>query len=268
MQEIPIYENKLPQIDENVLVIFTEYKDTHIEAELIDYNSIKGFMTYEDATRKKKVYNWNKEIPLSKTMVARVDEICSDNYVKLSTAYFDQKIDPKELRKELMKPFSDNKVLITTIKKICRNNNLDFNDFWSKVIYKIMTVKNTNNLNLSLLDYILENVDIFKNIIKDSYPENYEQISNECQQLMLNKIYKIQSKFSLITKNSIEDTKELLKLTCENNKDFDFTLKYETTPIFILESSSENSTDENHDTFLQFVKENSDKFNVKYTKIN
>ena len=265
---LPIYENRLPQIDENVLVIFTEYKETHIEAELLEYNSIKGLMTFEDATRKKKVYNWNKEIPLNKTMIAKVDEIFSNNYVKLSTAYFDQRMDPKELRKELMKPFSDNKALITIIKKICRNNNLDFNDFWLKVIYKIMKIKKKEDLNASILDYISENEDVFNNIVKDTYPENYEHIVNEYHKLILNKIYKIQSKFLLITKSSIENTKNLLNLACENNKDFLFTIKYETTPTFILESSSENSTDENHNNFLRFVEDNSDMFNVKYTKVN
>ena len=235
---ISIYENRLPQIDENVLVIFTEYKETHIEAELLEYNSIKGLMTFEDATRKKKVYNWNKEIPLNKTMIAKVDEIFSNNYVKLSTAYFDQRMDPKELRKELMKPFSDNKALITIIKKICRNNNLDFNDFWLKVIYKIMKIKKKEDLNASILDYISENEDVFNNIVKDNYPENYEHVVNEYHKLILNKIYKIQSKFLLITKSSIENTKNLLNLACENNKDFLFTIKYETTPTFILESSS------------------------------
>jgi len=107
--DIPIYENKLPLIDENVLVIFTEYKDTHIEAELVEYNLIKGMMIYEDATRKKKVYDWKKEVPLQKLMIAKVEEIFSDTYVKLSIRYFD------ELKKILMKPFVENKVILTTI---------------------------------------------------------------------------------------------------------------------------------------------------------
>ena len=263
--DIPIYENKLPVINENVLVIFTEYKDTHIEAELVEYSTLKGMMIYEDATRKKKVYDWRKEVPLNKTMVAKIEEVFSDTYVKLSTGYFDQKLDPTELRKELVKPFSDNKVLITTIKKICRNNNLDFNDFWSKVIYKIINEKRNYDLNSSLLDYISENEELLVNIVKENYPENYEKIIDEYQKLMLNKIYKIQSKFSLITKKSIENTKELLKLACDNNKDWSFTLKLETTPNFILESSSENSTQENHDGFLQFLEDNCKLFNVDFS---
>jgi hypothetical protein len=85
-------------------------------------------MIYEDATRKKKVYDWKKEIPLNTLMIAKVEEIFSDNYVKLSTAYFDNKIETIELKKQLMKPFSDNKIIIIIIKKLCKNNNLDFNE--------------------------------------------------------------------------------------------------------------------------------------------
>lgn len=265
--DIPIYENKLPVINENVLVTFTEHKNTHIEATLIEYDSLNGMMLYEDATRKKKVYDWKKELPLNKTMVAKIEEIFSNTYVKLSTRYFDQKIDPTELRKELIKPFSDNKVLIITIKKICKNNDLNVNEFWSKVMYKIINKKKKDDLNGSILDYILDNKDEFKNIINDNYPENCDKIIDEYYQLMSNKIQKIQSKFSLITKTSIENSKELLKLACDNQS-WNFTLKYETTPNFILESFDKNSTQENHDAFLQFLKDNSIAFNVNYNKIN
>jgi translation initiation factor 2 alpha subunit (eIF-2alpha) len=262
--DIPIYKNKLPDINENVLVIFTEYKDTHIEAELVEYNLIKGMMIYEDATKKKKIYDWRKEVPLKKTTVAKVEEIFSDNYIKLSLRYFDQ----NELKKELMKPFLDNKILITIIKKICRNNNLDFNTFWTNVIYKINDEKKNDDLNTSILDYISENKELFNNIIKEYFLEHYEKIINDYDKQILNKIHKIQSKFSLITKHSIENIKELLQLTCSNNKDWEFTLKYETTPNFLLESSSENSSQDNHESFLKFLEENSKIFNVNYVKIN
>jgi translation initiation factor 2 alpha subunit (eIF-2alpha) len=268
--DISIYENKLPVIDENVLVIFTEYKDTHIEAELIEYNSIKGMMIYEDATRKKKVYDWKKEVPLNKIIVAKVEEIFSDTYVKLSIRYFDQKLDSTELKKQLMKPFLENKVILTTIKKICRNNNLDFNDFWSKVIYKLNNKKRNDDINQSLLDYISENVKLFNNTIIENYSNNYENIINEYNKLILNKIYKIQTKFSLTTTNSIEDIKNILKFVCNDNKDWEFTLKYESTPLFILESSSENSTIENHELFLKLLEQQCvlSENKISYQKLN
>ena len=266
--EISIYENKLPDVNEHVIVIFTQYKDTHIEANLIEYNSINGMMIYEDATRKKKVYDWKKEVPLNKVIVARVEEIFSDTYVKLSTGYFDHKIDSLELKKKLMKPFIDNKALTITIRKLCKNNNLNFNDFWSNIMYKIINEKKTDDLNGSIIDYMSENKEFFNKTIKENYPNNYEKIIDEYEKQQLNKNYKIQSKFSLITKHCIEDTKELLKLVCNNNKHWLFTLKYETTPTFLLESVSENSTQEDHNGFLQFLEDNSKTFNVNYVKIN
>lgn len=269
--DVQIYENKKPIINENVLVIFTEYKETHIEAELLEYCNeelpLNGIMIYEDATRKKKVYDWKKIVPLKKPMVAKIEEVFPDNYVKLSIIYFNQNLDPIELNKTLMKPFLDNKIIITMIKKICRNCNLNFNEFWPNVMYKIIKEKRIDNLNDSLLDYILDNKSLFEDIIKENYPENSDNIISECEKQILNKIYKIQSKFSLIAKKSIEDTKELLRLTCENNN-WNYSLKYETTPYFILESSSENSTQENHDNFLQYLEDNSKLFNINYLKIN
>ena len=80
---IPFYENKIPSVNENVLVIFTEYKSTHIEANLVEYKMLSGMMTYEDATRKKKVYDWKKEIPLNKLIVAKVEEILKQIYLNI-----------------------------------------------------------------------------------------------------------------------------------------------------------------------------------------
>jgi len=272
--DIPIYRNKLPIVDENVQVVFTEFKDTHIEAILLDYNNINGMMIYEDATRKKKVYDWRKEIPLNKTIVAKVEEIFSDTYVKLSTGYFDQKLETSELRKLLSHPFVEMKALMNIFKKICKNNNIIFNDFWEKVMYEINDKKNEENLNESLLNYINENIEIFTEIIKINFPDIFEKIIDEYKSQVVNKVYKIQSKFSLTTKKSIENIKELLNLAsnninlASNNKNWLFTLKYETTPTFILESSSENSTEENHEEFLTFLEDNAKNYEVNYIKIN
>ena len=41
---INFYPNKIPQINENVLVVFNEYKNTHIEATLLEYININGLI--------------------------------------------------------------------------------------------------------------------------------------------------------------------------------------------------------------------------------
>ena len=259
--DIPIYKNKLPIINENVLVIFTEYKDTHIEAEFIEYN-LKGMMIYEDATRKKKVYDWHKIIPLNKLTVAKVEEIFSDEYIKISTAYFDHKKDPIELSKELMLQFNENKVLINIIKKLCKNTNLEFNNFWEKIIYEIDEKRREDNLNESLFKYIKENTELFNKYINEIFTN--DNIIDNFNKLINNKIYKIKSNFSLTTIKTIQNITNLLSLACENNKDWNYVIKYESTPLFLLESSNENSSQEQHNNFLKFVQDNSSTFDVEY----
>jgi hypothetical protein len=256
--DIPIYKNLLPIINENVLVIFTEHKDTHIEAELIEYTNIKGMMTYDDATRKKKIYDWKKEVPINKQMVAKVEEIFDATYIKLSLAYFDHKKDKTELHKELLKPFNDNKILLNIIKKLCYNNNLDVNDFWKKIIYNI-----DKEINTSLLELITEDINIINDLIKINY-DNSEIIINQLSKIINNKISKIVTKFSLNTKDSFLQIKNLLNLTCDNIK-FNYLLKYESTPNYILESSSEDSTLEDHTKFTEFIENNCSEFNVIYS---
>ena len=47
-----IYNNLIPDINENVLIIFNNRNDTHFEGELVEYN-LKAIMSYNNATKKK-----------------------------------------------------------------------------------------------------------------------------------------------------------------------------------------------------------------------
>ena len=103
-----IYYNEKPIIGENVLVKFTERNESHIEGEIIEYN-YKGIMSYNDATKKKKVYSWNKIIPLNKLMIAKIEDVYDNNSAQISIAY----------NTNMLKPFNDNKILYSSINKIC-----------------------------------------------------------------------------------------------------------------------------------------------------
>jgi translation initiation factor 2 alpha subunit (eIF-2alpha) len=266
--EISIYQNKLPNINENVLVMFIEHKDTHIEAVLIEYEGINAMMTYESATRRKKIYDWKKEVPLNKLAVAKVEEICNSNYIQISIAYFDHRKDPLELSKELMKPFNDNKVLNNIVNKLCHLNSLDFNIFWESIIYKIDLIRREDDVNESLLDIFIANIETVNNLIKENYSDNIcDKLINELSKFINIKTTKIVSKFSLITKTSINQTIELLNFVCEKNNDWNYNLKYITTPYFLLESLDENSNEENHKIFLNLLEENSSNYNVIYELI-
>lgn len=253
---ISFYENKIPEQFENVLVVFTKHTNTHIEASLLEYEGINGMMIYEDSTRRKKVYDWKKEVPLNKPTIARVEKMIDDNYVQLSTLNFiDKKRDPIELAKELMKPFNDNKVLTNIAKKICRQFNIDINDFWSNIIYKIDSLRREDDINESLLETVSNNLEI----IREKYNDD---IYNEINKLINYKNYKLQTKFSLITKLDINNTIELLKLV-EINNNWLHTIKYDSASSYILESSSDSSNETNHEEFIEMIKTYCNDINFK-----
>jgi translation initiation factor 2 alpha subunit (eIF-2alpha) len=255
--EFPIYENQLPEFNENVLVIFNEHKDTHIEGFLVEYNNVRCMMIYEDATRKKKVYDWKKEVPLNKPIVAKVEEILDAKFISISTAYFDNRID----KEELFKPFNENKALINIVKKTCYYTNLQAGDFWKKIIYKIDSNRREDDVNSSLLFAFKDNLNIVNDLIKQNYKENTDQIINELEKLINYKNTKVQTKFGLISKKGITFTKELLKLACQNipNED-NYSIKYDTAPYYIFESNNK----ELNDSFIEYIQNNCNNYDIIY----
>jgi translation initiation factor 2 alpha subunit (eIF-2alpha) len=143
-----IYHKDKPDTGELVLIKFTNRLDTHFEGELIEYN-LNAFMSYNDATKKKKIYSWNKVIKLNKPMVAKVEEVFEDGQVQVSVAYNDKDIEMREY----LRPFNENKTLISIIRKLCHVHNIDFYDFWTNVIYEIDKIRD-----VSLFEYTKENI--------------------------------------------------------------------------------------------------------------
>lgn len=256
---LKIFENIVPEINENVLVIFTEYKDTHIDAILINYESVSAIMLYEDSTRRKKVYDWRKVIPLNKQMVAKVEEVYDNNFIKISTAYFEYKKDQEELAKELLKPFSENNILIKILSKICKMNNINFVEFWENIIYKIDKLRREDNLNdESLLSFITNNIDTFCELLKGKY----DCLLEELNKVLFNKIIKLQTKIKITSKSNVNNIKNFLDFVYKTKNNFNYTIKYESAPIFVIESSSENSSMDNHNDLLTFMEENYKTFGI------
>jgi len=264
---IPMYENKLPEIYENVLVTFIEHKDTHIEAKLLEYDNINAMMVYGDATRRKRVYDWKREVPLNKPTIAQVEQIIDNNYVQVSTLCFiDKKKDPKELALELMKPFNDNKILVNNIKKLCRTIEIDFNDFWKNIIYKIDKQRREDDNNESLFDIFNNNTELVKNILNENYPTLTEKIITELEKQINNKVFKIQSKINIITKKDINNTIKVIDFLKSQNSWLD-SIKYDSGSNYIFESSSEVSNENNHNELFNFLKNNSIKYDVEVRRI-
>lgn len=270
MDNFQIYNNKIPNKYENVLVKFIDRNNTHIEGELLEYN-FKCMMSYNDITKKKKIYSWNKIVPLNKQMVARIDEIfIESHYVQVSIAYFTKadinNNNNDDLQKQLLKPFNDNKILISTIKNICYKNNIDFCEFWYNIIHKIDINRKLENINSSFLEYYINNLDQVKELVNEKY--NNININNMIDKINYEKSYKITSKIGIISINGINYTINIIKKIIDINNDWEFVFKYETAPYYILESNSSNSTKQHHENFLNMITEQSKNNNTLFTKID
>jgi hypothetical protein len=237
-ENLKIYYNEEPIIGENVLVKFTDRNDSHIEGELIEYN-YKGIMSYNDATKKKKVYTWNKVIPLNKLMVAKIEEIYDNKTAQLSIAY----------STNILKPFNDNKILYSSIKKICYIYKLDFNDFWKNIIYKIDQKRKEELTNDSLLDAFINNISFINQLIDEKYDNLSTDINQKINELLIHKNIIYQTKFGLISNDSINKTKLVIQNACNNNK---LNIKYDSAPYYILES---NNMEEHHEFIASLEKE-------------
>jgi hypothetical protein len=191
-------------------------------------------------------------------MVARVDEIFKEsNYVQVSIAYFtksDVKDDETDnIQKLLMQQFNDNKVLISQIKSVCYKNKIDFKDFWYKIIHPLDNLRRNIDFNISLLEYFNENNDIVIKYIKDNY--NDDNIIENINNLNDSKQQKLISKIGIISVNGIDHTINIIKKVVDINNDWVYNFKYETAPYYILESNSVSSSVQNHDIFINMLKD-------------
>jgi len=255
-----IYSINIPTKYENVLVKFTNRNNTHIEGELLEYKSFKCMMSYNDVTKKKKIFSWNKIVPLNKPMVARVDEIFLDsNYVQVSIAYFNKidNIEEDDIQKYLLKKFNDNKILISILKNIFYTIHINLNEFWEKIIYPLDNARRTEDINISLLEYFINNKELVINLIKDNNIVTdktiEEKLIEEINKIGETKTQKITSKIGIISVDGITHTIELISKVISEHTNLN--LKYDSAPYYILDSNSSNSTPNDHELFINKLKE-------------
>lgn len=252
-----IYHNSVPELNELVLIKFTKKNDTHFEGELIEYN-YNAIMSYNDATKKKKVYSWNKIVPLNKNILAKIEAIhINDNIVQVSIAYNNINI------KDQLKPFNDNKILLSLIKKVCYKLKLDFNYFWKQIIHYLDKIRKDGD-DENLLIFVTGNNLLLVDILGKKY-ENHKEIMDCISDNIINTNQKITSKIGLISTGGINITKQVIE---EFVKDitFSYNFKYDSAPYYILESFSYNSTPEDHQEFIECL-ESVAKENKIFTKI-
>lgn len=257
---IPFYNTKKPNINEIVLVRFSERTDTHFNGELLDYEC-KAFMVYGDASKKKKVHSWNKIVPLNKDTYVTVEDVEeSSNIIKVATI--------KEQNLTIDNQFEKNKILISIFKKLSFEFKIDINHLWTEIVYKLDD-KRRNDYEDELpilLDYFEIEKDYVKTLFQNE--EMYNKLYELFNKFTKEKPFNIVSKFDIISTGEIGNTLSIFKKALEDIK-FPYTLKYESAPSYIFESNSLESSIEDHNKLIFIIKEEGQKYNPKtFVKFN
>jgi len=244
---VPFYSITKPIDNELVLIKLTEKKESHFEGKLLGY-PCDLFMNQADATNKKKVFSWKGIITLNKEMFAKVDDPDYDkNIVKVSLT----NINPND--EDIINGFYKNKQLVSIFIKLSITFQKNLDELWQKVIYRIDKKRRDEyeeDCLPPLSDYCIEEKDFviesFDNKeISDKFFEFINQLNQE-------KPFKIISKIKIASEGGITKTREVISNNIDSIK-YKFTFKYDTGSTFILESSSKDSSLEDHDKFIKLL---------------
>lgn len=267
------YSVEYPNTNELVLVEFTDRNDSFFEAKILEFNNLRGMMNYQDATKKRKVSSWNKLIPLNKKMVARVEEVDkSANIVMVSLAYlpdmFQEDLSNDQIQEKLMVPFIENKQLETLMKSFCKLNDYQIEDIWTNLIHYVDDLRREyneeNEENLSIWKYFNDNISELDNWVEECGYD--EEFSKKLKALYDKKTevnnQKYTTKVGIISLGGVEQTKQMLK-SILSNIDYKYQLRYDSTPYYLFETTSEDSSPEDHNNFIQLLQNESKKFEPK-----
>lgn len=239
--EFKFYSLTNPNEKSLVNFIFTRRIDNCFECFLTDYNK-KAIMPFHLATLKSNMKNKNINTlaPLNKPLVGTVEEI-TDDTITISMAFIDK--DSLEY-KLFLEETSKNKVLASNIKKYTTKNNINYIDYWERIIYPIDRIRMENN-EFNLFDFILNNIDT---INTDGNLD--KSILDSLQALSLKTVIP-NIKFKLVSTKGIINTKKMIELALEmsNTKDI-LDVMVESAPNYYV--ASNKTTDYiYHDKFLQ-----------------
>ena len=273
---IPFYANQKPEDNELVLVVLTEINEegSNFQGRLVEY-PVNAFLRFEDATKKKRVASWNNILSLNREIIVRVDNIdFSKDAVQISLSYMDEK-DKNDDK------FKKNKLLVSMVKKIIFEMNNGFsinevipvyNNIWEKIFYKIDSKRHdeyeSDNLP-TLLDYSIQEIDELKEYFSINL-NFYEKFKESLNEFVSEKTCKLISTIGIVSNSGVTTTIKLLKnilATIEYN--YSLTYDYykekdkKAYPVFIFETLSIDSNEENHSSFIKMLETQSIKLNPK-----
>lgn len=264
-KDFQFYSNPNPSKDEMVLVQFTAIKEGFFDAILIEYPDYTGIMNFKDATKKRRVYSWNKIVPLNKNIVACAEVIDTKNkVVELSIAYFEERenkdLEPLELQKNLLRNFSDNMILESFIRSLCIVNKFDFTEIWTKFVHYLDELRQEEDEEITIWKYFCDNIETLEEWIK---MVELDQTVGDAIKILYEKRTdygpkKITTKFGIISPKGIVHTKHFLEKILENIE-YNFELNYESTPNYIFESYDNDSSEDDHKKFCKLLEVESQK---------
>jgi translation initiation factor 2 alpha subunit (eIF-2alpha) len=147
-----LFKNKIPVVNDIVLVNITDINNLNIVGELIDYNNLTGYISYSELAKKKR-YKLHKIVNIGKEVITQVTGFNKEkNYVELSiravintdienfTNYRKKYIGLYNLWRYIyMKINTDLEMNINII------DNQSLNNFMEKTLWKIETVYELND---------------------------------------------------------------------------------------------------------------------------
>ena len=236
--ECPFYEISKPLNNEIVLVTFTNRGKSFFDGKLEEYNC-NAFLNFSDATKKRTVTSWNKIVPLEKEMFARVDD---SNYSKdiVQVSLLDNK------EKELIN-FDKNRLLLSIFKKLSFISKKDLTSLWKNIIYKI-DINRRDEYDVDsmpcLFDYCCEEKDFVESVFVDSdNSELFELFFNNIEKVTKEKPYKITSQVEIISNGPVQNTINLIRSGL-STLEYEYSMKYQSAPIFSFQTNSVDSSDE------------------------
>lgn len=249
----PFYNATKPDNDEIVLVIFTKEEDSYFEGTLVEYKG-KVFLRKEDATKKKRVSSWNNIVPLNVEKYAKVYDLdFASDTIQVSLTNLDDNLT------NIQEHFSKNKRLASLMVTISFQLNTNVDTIWESVIYKIndkrinYNEENDENTYSNILDYIMNNIEH----LKESFDDN--KVIIKIEKMLEEKSFKMLSTIGIISNNGVENTTNLIRnvlegITCKYSLKYSYYKKKNDTktfPAYLFETSSEDSTEENHTNFIK-----------------
>lgn len=271
---VQYYNTIHPTVGENVLVVFSENKNTYFDGKLLEYPYI-GIMNYRDATKKRKVSSWKQIVPLDKPMVARVDMIDTKAMsVQLSIAYFDEKnMSHDEIQKKYMIQFNDNRMLENFINSLCASHDYKYDEVWPTIVHPLDKLRRELNDEdedeepITIWKYFSDNIDNLEDILEleDSMLEKIKQMYKTKNVVTPQKIV---TKIGIISLGGVDNTKKLLTDVLKDIT-FNYMLKYESTPNYSFTSETSDSSKEDHIEFVKQLELGAQQFNPKiFIKLN